>query len=309
MSRDATPNGVRNEAAPAYGVPPSGHRLPASTRLGPVVLQVADLERSRAFYARMLGLDSLTSSEGHARLGVLGSAETLLELVERPGVQPVAPRDRLGLFHFAVRVPDRAALAGFARHLGGLGIPVGMSDHAVSEAFYLSDPDGLGIEVYADRPRGQWRKSRNQLVMTTEPLDLGDLLAQAGSESWSGMPTGTDMGHIHLHVGDLQLATRFYHQGLGLDKVVWDYPGALFLSAGGYHHHVGINTWAAGAPPAGPDDARLLSWTLLLPDEAEVERTAASLAAAGHHAFTEEGGRQFARDPWGTMVELVAADG
>ena len=140
-----------------------------------------------------------------------------------------------------------------------------MSNHLVSEAVYLSDPDGLGIEVYADRPRGTWQHEGRQLVMATEPLDVEDVVRAGGGEPWSGMPAGTTLGHVHLFVGDLDAAARFYHEGLGFDKTVWSYPGALFLSAGGYHHHLGTNTWAVGAVPAGEGDARLLEWEIVLP--------------------------------------------
>ena len=152
---------------------------------------------------------------------------------------------QLGLYHFAILLPDRAALGRFVAHLARIGERAGASDHLVSEALYLSDPDGLGIEVYADRPRATWRyDGQRQLAMDTRPLDLNSLVQAAGGEPWTGMPAGTVMGHVHLHVGDIERAAAFYHAALGLDKVVWSYPGALFLSAGGYHHHVGLNTWA-----------------------------------------------------------------
>jgi catechol 2,3-dioxygenase len=178
-----------------------------------------------------------------------------------------------------------------------------MSDHLVSEAIYLSDPDGLGIEVYADRPRSLWRHDGGQLVMATEPLDVDALVRAGGSEPWSGLPAGTVLGHVHLFVGDLERAATFYHAGLGLDKIVWSYPGALFLSAGGYHHHLGTNTWAAGAPPAGLGDARLLEWEILLPSGDDARAALASLASTGAQVVTGEAGGT-AIDPWGTTVRL-----
>jgi len=220
----------------------------------------------------------------------------------------VPRRGRLGLYHFAILLPDRAQLGRFARHLSEIGERAGMSDHLVSEAIYLTDPDGLGIEVYADRPRSAWRQQDGELMMATDSLDVPDLLRAAGSERWSGMPAGSRMGHVHLFVGDLERAAAFYHAGLGLDKVVWSYPGALFLSAGGYHHHVGTNTWAAGAAPAGPGDARLLEWELVLPSTADAAGALASLEAGGADIQRSAGGG-LARDPWGTAVRIRPAGG
>ena len=207
-------------------------------------------------------------------LAAVGEEQPLVWLQERPDARPVPHGGRLGLYHFAILVPDRASLGRFVRHLSEMGEYAGSADHAVSEALYLSDPDGLGIEVYADRPRSSWRTEGAELYMTTERLDIRAVLAAAGSEPWTGMPGGTVIGHVHLHVGDLDQGAAFYHEGLGLDKIVWSYPGALFLSAGGYHHHLGTNTWSSG-PPATDEDARLLSWTVALPSAADVEAAAA----------------------------------
>jgi catechol 2,3-dioxygenase len=178
----------------------------------------------------------------------------------------------------------------------------------VSEALYLRDPDGLGIEVYADRPRSAWRAEAGQIVMATEPLDLAAVVAAARGEPWTGMPAGTRMGHVHLHVGDLEEASRFYHEALGLDRMVWSYPGALFLAAGGYHHHLGLNTWAGpGARPAGDRDARLLEWRIALPD-AEAARARASLESAGRTVTTADDGWRVT-DPWGTALLVTGGLG
>jgi len=293
-------------SAPDYGIAPPGYRLPAAARLGPVRLQVADLPRSLAYYERVLGLRVLTRGDRSAALGPEGEARVLVELHERRGAAPVPRRGRLGLYHFAILLPERAALGRFVRHLADTGEHAGMSDHLVSEAVYLTDPDGLGIEVYADRPRSAWRHEGRQLVMATEPLDVEDLVRAAGSEKWRGMPAGTVIGHVHLFVGDLEAAAAFYHAGLGLDKVVWSYPGALFLSAGGYHHHLGTNTWAKGAAPAREDDARLLEWEIRVPAVADARAALASLARAGVAVDAAEDGG-VARDPWGTAVRLRGA--
>jgi catechol 2,3-dioxygenase len=290
---------------PGYGIAPPGYRLPAATRLGAVRLQVSDLDRSLAWYRRVLGLEPVDRTGGVAALGAPGSG-TLVELHERRGVAPVPRRGRLGLYHYALLLPDRPSLGRFLRHLRGIGERAGMADHLVSEALYLSDPDGLGIEVYADRPRESWRHQDRQLLMATDPLDAEGVLAAGGAEPWTGMAAGTVLGHVHLYVEDLDRAARFYHEGLGLDRVVWSYPGALFLSAGGYHHHLGTNTWAAGAQPAGEHDARLLEWEIVLPGPADVGEAARSLERSGAAVALGDGAAT-ARDPWGTQLRLRAA--
>jgi catechol 2,3-dioxygenase len=295
---------MMTDSGTASGIAPRGYRLPGSIRLGRVRLQVADLERSLAYYERVLGFRVLRRSGADAALGAHGDDTPLVELHEKPGVAPVPRRGRLGLYHFAILLPDRAALGRFVAHLAEVGERAGASDHRVSEALYLQDPDGLGIEVYADRPRSTWRVEEGQIVMATEPLDLDDLVRAAGGEPWTGMPAGTTVGHVHLYVGDLDEAAAFYHQGLGLDKVVWSYPGALFLSAGGYHHHLGVNTWAAGAAPAGDDDARLLEWEIVVPTPGDAGDALASLSAAGY--AVEDG---VVHDRWGTALRIRGQSG
>jgi catechol 2,3-dioxygenase len=288
-----------------YGIAPPGYRLPESTTLGRARLQVADLARSLSYYERVLGLRVLSRDASSATLGA-ADGTPILELHERVGATPVPHNGRLGLYHFAILLPDRAALGAFVAHLGAIGARAGMSDHLVSEAIYLTDPDGLGIEVYADRPRSAWRHEGRQLVMATETLDVRDVIAAANGAAWEGMPAGTRLGHVHLFVGDLDAGERFYHVGLGLDKVVWSYPGALFLSAGGYHHHLGTNTWARHASPATEHDARLLDWEMILPAATDVAGAAASLATQGVVVQWDTAGATV-RDPWGTSLRLVTA--
>lgn len=287
-----------------YGIAAPGWRLPASTKLGAVVLQVADLERSLAYYQEVIGLRIIERGSGEASLGAGESGLPIVQLRELRGALPVPPSGRLGLYHFAILVPDRAALGRFVAHLQAAGMRFGASDHLVSEALYLRDPDGLGIEVYVDRPRPEWTAAGGQLEMATEPLDLYSLASAGAGAAWEGLPTGTRIGHVHLHVGDLARSETFYHDGLGLDKMVWSYPGALFLSAGGYHHHLGMNTWAAGAPPAAEGDARLLEWEVLLPSDADVRRTEASLQAAGFLASATGSDCCVFHDPSGTPVRV-----
>jgi catechol 2,3-dioxygenase len=292
-------------SVPAFGTAPAGYRLPADIRLGPVRLQIADLERSIGWYTTVLGFAVLSRDGGRA---VLGGADAvpLLELVQLAGARPASRRGRLGLYHFAILLPDRAALGRLLAHLGQLGAYAGSADHLVSEALYLTDPDGLGVEVYADRPRSSWSVAGGELVMATDPLDVAGVIDAGRGMAWTGLPAGTTVGHVHLHVGDLDAAARFYHQGLGLDAVVRSYPGALFLSAGGYHHHLGLNTWAgASAAPAAPDDARLLEWTIELPSAESANAAAESLVGAGHQVERLEGGYR-ALDPWGTPLRLRA---
>jgi catechol 2,3-dioxygenase len=291
----------------AYGVAPAGFRLPDETRLGAVQLQVSDLDRSLDYYQRVLGFRPLQQEAETATLAAHNDDRPLIILRERAGATPVPARGRLGLYHFAVLLPSRADLGRFLRHLAEAGERAGASDHRVSEALYLRDPDGLGIEVYADRPRSEWEVARREILMDTTPLNMPELLREAGDAPWSGMPAGTTIGHVHLHIGELGEAAAFYHEALGLDKVVWSYPGALFLSAGGYHHHLGLNTWAAGAAPAGEADAKLLEWTLELPDAESVAAAAESLERAGYAVVRAADEALVTRDPWGTQLRVRVA--
>jgi catechol 2,3-dioxygenase len=291
-------------AIPDYGIRPPAYRLPDATRVGAVHLQVSDLARSLAYYTGVLGFRVIAQTDTSAQLGAHGDTTVLIALSERRGARPVPRRGRLGLYHFAVLLPDRAGLGRFVTHLAEVDAYAGSADHLVSEALYLSDPDGLGIEVYADRPRASWEVRGGELAMTTEPLDLRALVRAAGESRWTGMPSGTSIGHVHLHVGTLREAEAFYHAALGLDKVVWSYPGALFLSAGGYHHHLGTNTWAAGAPAASEHDARLIEWELVLPSSTDVDAAAAHVRSAGY-PVEEAGFDRRTTDPWGTTLRLL----
>ena len=286
-----------------YGIAPPGYRLPDATHIGRVRLQVSDLDRSVDYYSDLLGFRVADKSSGRALLTPHLDDRVLVELVERRGASAVPRRGRLGLYHFAILLPDRPALGRFLAHLAERGARAGMSDHFVSEAIYLQDPDNLGIEVYADRPRSSWRHADRQLAMTTEPLDVESVVGAAGGQPWNGMPRGTTIGHVHLHVGDIETAAAFYHGGLGLDKVVWSYPGALFMSAGGYHHHLGTNTWAAGASPAGEDEARLIDWEVVVPTASDADAAARSVESAGYRVERVDESL-LAKDPWGTALRI-----
>lgn len=276
-------------------------RLPDAAHVGGVHLQVSDLKRSLAYYEQVIGLRSNTVTENEAVLTPQGGQRRLVTLHTRPGVTP-SRRGAFGLYHFAILLPDRAALGRFAAHLTSLDMRVGMADHLVSEAIYLWDRDGLGIEVYADRPRETWQHRGAELAMATDPLDIAGVIAAGRGETWTGAPEGTTMGHVHLHVGSLEQAEAFYHRGLGFDKTVWSYPGALFMSAGGYHHHLATNTWSPGPSPSA-DQARLLEWELMVPSDADVAAVARSLRDAAYSAG-EAGNEVTATDPWGTRVRV-----
>src|SRR5215216_2019095 len=240
---------------------------PDTTVNGPVSLTVADLDRSLQFYTGPIGLAQLERNGGEATLGVPGNP--LLQLVEQPGARPWTEY-ATGLYHFAILLPTRADLGRWIRNWYGHGMPeFGQGDHLVSEALYLRDPDGHGIEIYRDRPRSEWAWENGRVKMASLPVDVAGLLAEAEQSgvSWSGAPVGTTMGHVHLQVGDIAKARAFYSDVIGFD-VVAEMPTALFVSAGGYHHHLGMNVWhSRGGSPAGPDVAQLHSYTIVLPNE------------------------------------------
>jgi catechol 2,3-dioxygenase len=273
---------------------------------GAVHLTVSDLDRSIAYYERAIGLRVLERAGPTARLGA-GDAE-LLMLDEVPGAR-AAPR-ATGLFHFALLVPSRAALAGWLAHAlrDEIGL-TGASDHDVSEALYLRDPDHHGIEIYADRPRERWHGSDGELLLTTYPLDLEDLLGAVDEPGFEGLPDGTRMGHVHLQVASVPDAVAFYGEVLGLDLMARMGDQAAFLATGGYHHHVGANTWnslGAGPPPEGA--AALREAALVFEDAPARDRAVARAADAGQDPEVVEDGVRV-RDPSGVGLLLAAPTG
>jgi catechol 2,3-dioxygenase len=279
--------------------------LAASTRLGPVHLAVTDIERSSAFYGEAIGLSVQGRENGVAALGAGG--EALLVLHEEPAAGP-AGGGRAGLYHFALLNPSRPALARAARRLAVTRTPIqGASDHKFSEAIYLPDPDGNGIELYADRPREQWPEPLEALPPGGPlPLDLQGLLELTRDEEASAQAApGLVVGHIHLHVGGLEDALGFYRDVIGFEPMILT-PSAAFVSAGGYHHHLGLNTWRGeGVAPAGGDVVGLRRWTVVLPDDGEVDRLRARIEAAGlEHEELAEG--LLVRDPWGIPLLVTA---
>lgn len=245
----------------------------------------------------MIGLDVLTQTARFAQLGIAVEERVLLELEKRPGVHALTSK-RLGLYHTALLLPSRAALASFAEHLQRHGIRAGSSNHLVSEAFYLEDLDGLTIEVYADCERHQWPWRDDKLEIATLPLNVENLSATPHI-AWEGVPRDTTMGHIHLYIGDLERARRLYQQGLGMSLQTRDFPGALFLAAGDYHHHLGLNTWAGSAPIASEQDARLLWWELRVPEQ-HLFMLREQMSACGWQLGHEQG----FLDPWGIYLRV-----
>jgi catechol 2,3-dioxygenase len=281
--------------------------IPPDTAVGPVRLAVADPERAQAFYERAIGLRPLEQRDSAVRLGPEDGAP-VVELVGEPDAPP-RPPGTSGLFHQAILFPTRPDLARALRRVIESGWRLtGASDHLVSEALYLNDPEGNGIELYRDRPREEWRYTGDEIEMATLPLDLQDLMGEldgADAES-GGAPRDTRIGHVHLNVGDLAAAEAFYNGALGFDVTVRGYPGALFLSAGGYHHHIGLNTWAGEGAPPPPPGARGLRWfEVALPSAEDVDAAADRLERAGFDPV-REGDSVAAADRSGNRVRLVA---
>ena len=275
--------------------------------MGSVRLRVGDLDRMAGFYGRALGLRELGRGPSEVLLGT-GDGRVLVELEGDPSA-PVRPARSTGLFHQAILVPERADLAVALRRVVGAGWSfTGASDHIVSEALYLDDPEGNGIEIYRDRPREEWRRTEGELEMGTFPLDLAGVLGAADEGAPDeGMPDDTAMGHVHLQVRDVPEAEAFYAGGLGFAVTVRGYPGALFVSAGGYHHHLGLNTWGTRDAPPPPAGARgLARYRVLLPTQDDVARLAARLDAAEIVAEPRDGGLELV-DPSGNRALVESA--
>jgi catechol 2,3-dioxygenase len=276
------------------------------TSMGAVRLAAADRDRVRDFYRDAIGLAELDREDGVVRLGA--GEEPVVELVGEPSAEP-RPPGTSGLFHLAILVPSRADLARALQRVAEAGWRLsGASDHLVSEALYLSDPEGNGIELYSDRPRDQWPIRDGEIQMATLPLDLDSLLGELHKEdATAAMPAGTRIGHVHLNVGDLAAAEAFYSGALGFDVMVRGYPGALFVSAGGYHHHLGLNTWAGeGAPPPPPGSLGLRHFEIKLPGTAQLDAEEDRLRDAGFEP-RRKGNRVLVTDPSGNGVVLTAA--
>lgn len=270
----------------------------APYHIGAVTLRVRDLPKLTAYYRDAIGLELLREAQGVAELGVGGTV--LVRLV----AGAAQPTSAAGLFHLAILLPSRRDLANWLRHAAETGIRLeGASDHLVSEALYLSDPEGNGIEIYRDRTRPEWpRRPDGGIAMATERLDLDRLLSEADGVTYVGMPEGTGMGHIHLRVGDPAAAEAFYHGLLGFDVMV-HYPGASFLASGGYHHHIAGNIWGSrGAGPRGAGEAGLDSFEIVARDAADFSAMRERILAAGGE---ETDGAPTIADPWRNRLVLI----
>jgi catechol 2,3-dioxygenase len=284
---------------------PSGSLLGDATRLGGVELTITDLERALDFYTRVLGLSVRELDDRSAALGAGG--EDLVTLRVVPGARPAGRH--AGLYHYALLFPSREELARVGRRVAESRTRIdGASDHGTHEAIYLPDPDGNGIELAADRPREQWPDMRGGDLFGSgpEPLDVGALFATIAEERRPSplAEPGLRVGHMHLHVGDLEPATRFYRDGLGFELMA-AMPSAVFVAAGGYHHHVAFNTWrGAGVGPAPEDAVGLRHWTLISENAAERDAVIGRLRALGVTLEQRPDGT-LARDPSANAVLIV----
>lgn len=271
--------------------------LPEATRMGTVFLTVSDLKESLNFYQRSLGLQVHWQDDDTAGLGA-GEAD-LLNLKGDPDAVPLQ-RGHTGLYHYAILVPNRKELAHVIMNFSRTQTELqGASDHDVSEALYLADPDGNGIEIYSDRPRETWSYDGGILNMGTYRLDIQGVLSELHGEdpTWTGMAKGTTMGHIHLHVRDTIEAEQFYGDVLGFNLMVRYGDQASFMSAGGYHHHLGLNIWAGRGAPPPPENSIGLGWyEIIVPEQADVDAAVERLKTHGVTVETRENGTFF-RDP------------
>lgn len=282
------------------------YRLHPEIGMGEVKLKVSNLDRSIRFYEEVIGFQTTKRTEREAHLSAPGGP-ALLILEEVPDAVIVPPNRTTGLYHFAILLPTRRDLGIALQRLIDLGIEIGQADHDVSEALYISDPDYNGIEIYRDRPRDEWKYEANGNVhMVTEPIDWNGLLREARGHEWRGLPSGTVIGHVHLHVRDLEEAHRFYCEQLGFDVMLdgQRFMGALFVAAGGYHHHLGLNVWAGrGAPQPPANGTGLAYYTIVFPDDVSLQSTIEQLRSSGIELQSKDGG-WFVEDPSGNKIQL-----
>jgi catechol 2,3-dioxygenase len=271
------------------------------THIGLVSLRVSNLTRSQDFYQGILGFQALEQSSGGVILGGQDK-QPLLELIEVPGATP-QPRRATGLYHVAILFPTRADLGRAFLRLAQAGWQIGQGDHLVSEALYISDPDNNGLEIYRDRPRSTWHWTNGIVEMATDPVDIQSLAEEGAQQSWEVIPAGTRIGHIHLQIGDVKEAERFYHTILGFDITSY-YPGALFVSAGGYHHHIGLNTWQSrGAKPTPAHSAGLQTYVIAIPTREGLAQVKERLLAY-RIPFEEQTDLIRVNDPWNNTILL-----
>lgn len=269
--------------------------------VGQVNINVTNLNSSLEFYQKVIGFQILEQTDRKAVLTADGKIGLLT--IEQP--VDVLPKEKgeTGLFHFALLLPTRADLSVFLRHLSETGLRFGASDHLVSEALYITDPDGNGIEVYIDRLAIEWTWSNGEVKMVSDPLDVESLLAVSDMD-WDGLPADTVMGHVHLHVADLQKAEEFYTKGLGF-TVVSHYPQAVFISTGDYHHHIALNTWqGVGASKPRENSVGINWYTLTFPNEEAIAKVIEQLQHLGASYIVEDG-LFVIEDPSGNKIQLT----
>ncbi len=277
------------------------HREPI-TFVGQVNLKVQNLERSVAFYREVIGFEVIEQTDSSANLTADGKT-VLLSIQQSNNLIPKQGKTT-GLYHYALLLPKRSDLAEIVQHFREIGLRFGSSDHLVSEALYLSDPDGNGIEIYIDREPSAWDWDNGEVAMAVDPLNFADLLSGGEQQRWKGLPAGTVMGHIHLHVSELVKTEEFYSKGLGFEVVNRYGEQALFISDGKYHHHIGLNTWnGVGAPAPSPNSVGLESFTIMFPNEEKKNKIIAQLKNIGA-SVTEENGLTIATDPSGNRIHL-----
>lgn len=276
----------------------------AGTNIGLVTLRVANLARSRSFYEGIMAFQPLEEAPGKVVLGGQDK-QPLLELIEVAGAAP-QPFRATGLYHVAILFPTRPDLGRELLRLAEAGLQIGQGDHLVSEALYISDPDGNGLEVYQDRPRSTWHWTNGKVQMATDPVDIRGLIEDGThkAEAWDVIPAGTRVGHIHLQVGNIEAAKQFYHTILGFD-VTAQLPGALFVSAGGYHHHIGLNTWQSlGGKPTPANHAGLQKYVIAIPTREGLQEVKNRLVA--HNVpFEEQKDVIRVNDPWNNEIVLT----
>jgi catechol 2,3-dioxygenase len=285
----------------------TSHMHPDMT-LGKVKLKISNLQRSLDFYQNVVGFQILRQDDHSAELTADGQT-TLVELEAIPDALVTPRRSVSGLYHYAILLPSRKDLGLSLQRLMDVGIHVGHSDHHVSEALYISDPDMNGIEIYCDRPKSQWIYDENNIVaMGTEHLDVAGVLKEAEGHSWEGLPSGTTIGHVHFHVADLEQAKAFYCGLLGFDLVMHvEEFGAVFVSAGGYHHHIGLNIWAGQGAPAAPANSTGIDYfTIELPDQEQISSIVERMKEAGIRVDVQADAT-WITDPFGIKMKLLAS--
>lgn len=279
--------------------------LHPATKLGPVHIKVRDLDKSVLFYEEVIGLRAIDRKQNIVEFATIDN-QILLIVEADPTFEMLPAQSHSGLYHFAILVPDQASLGLVLRNLAKHNVPLGQGDHEVSEALYLNDPDGNGIEIYRDRPRHAWHTNPDgSYRMGTDPVDVDGLLAASEGLTWQGLSAGTVIGHVHFHVGNLEVAKQFYCDVLGFEQTASYGNQALFIAAGGYHHHIGLNIWAGKDAPSTPEQAvGIKNFTIVLPHLKALEEVVGRLNQA-NISYDQEGTNVTLTAPYGIGIILT----